>query len=280
MIDLHCHTAISDNSLTVREVIAEAARTGITHLAITDHDTTLGIPDACRYAGIHGITLIPGIEISAWDSGEQKKVHLLGLNIDPYNSDLIQFCAPILKTRHQACLGALDRIIGMGYDISPDRVLFFARHGTGVFKQHIMHALMEAGYTDAIYGDLYRTLFKDPDNPVVIPIEYLNVHEAIRRIIDAGGMAVLAHPVSFGNMDLLPDLVDTGLGGIEVYHPSHGTDAERVCLEAAEQYNLVTTGGSDFHGMYGNGSEILGSRSPGYEAVEQLLSQAHCSANR
>lgn len=275
MIDLHCHTKVSDNTLTIREVIELARNRGVTHLAITDHDTTKGVAEACQIGLELGVEIIPGIEISAYDFKRKTRAHILGLFVEPGHSALEKLCDPMVKKRHQASLEMIDKIIEAGYQITREQVERFAEGGTGIYKQHIMHALLENGYTDRIYGDLYKTLFsrgeKDGQPGIAyVPLEYVDATSAIQAIRRAGGIAVLAHPGQFNNYEAVPEWVSTGLQGIEVYHPSHDWIEEEKARSLAENYGLVITGGSDFHGFYGDHPYELGEKSPGVESVMAL----------
>lgn len=275
MVDLHCHTNISDNSMSITEVIGLAKRNGVTHLAITDHDTTKGLPEAEKIGRAMGIEIIPGIEISAYDFKRNKRVHILGLLIEQDTPYLAELCGPLVERRQQAAKEMVRRIIGAGYNITWNQAARFAEGGTGVYKQHIMHALMERGYCDAIYGDLYRKLFsrgKVGAEPglAYIPVEYIDAVSAVKAVKQAGGIPVLAHPALFDNFDMLPELVAAGLEGIEVRHPHHSDADEIRTAEFAALWDLVKTGGSDFHGLYGETTDTIGSKSLGRSSVDKL----------
>ncbi len=272
MIDLHCHSKLSDGALPVPELIRRAADEGITHLAITDHDTMEGLEEALLTGKREGITVIPGVEISAFDVRRDKQVHILGLFIEPGHPAIKKLCDPILEERTRAAYEMTRKIADAGYDITWREVLHYAKGSTAVYKQHIMHALIDRGYADRIYGPLYNKLFSCGNNGKIglayTPVQYADVFEAIRAVKDAGGIPVLAHPKLFDNFDAIPDLAAAGLEGIETVHPVHGPSDEKLAGEYAEKYDLVETGGSDFHGCYGN--YPLG-RDIGYERYDQLL---------
>lgn len=276
MIDLHCHTNISDNSMTIDEVVALAARNGVTHLAITDHDTTMGLEYAANVGQQLGVKIVPGIEISAYDFKRGCRAHILGLYVQPGHRSLSELCDPILKRRHEACRDMAQAVIGAGYEITWEQVERYAAGGTGVYKQHIMHALLDNGYSGTIYGDLYRKLFSRGGNGVepgvaYIPVQYLDAFDAIRAVREAGGVPVIAHPKQYGNFEAIPEWVEAGLAGIEVRHPSHDAEAEEAARALAERYGLIMTGGSDFHGFYGETDRFtLGGKSPGIEAIHAL----------
>jgi predicted metal-dependent phosphoesterase TrpH len=273
--DLHCHTKISDNSLHIEDVILLAKQNGVTHLAITDHDTTAGLEEAMHIGKNLGVEIIPGIEISGYDYKRNSRAHILGLYVTAGHEAIDKLCRPLIEKRHRACYDMVQKIIAAGYDISWEEVQRFAEGGTGVYKQHIMYALLEKGYTDRIYGDLYKTLFSrgtQSQEPGVayVPIQYIDAFEAIAAIKKASGIPVLAHPGQFNNFDAVKEWTNAGLEGIEVKHPLHNEQDEEKASELARQYNLVQTGGSDFHGFYGDHDASIGSKSMGVECVEAL----------
>ncbi|MFO1446479.1 PHP domain-containing protein [Bacillus sp. Bva_UNVM-123] len=274
-IELHCHTRISDGSSTFMEILELAMEQRVTHIAITNHDTTKDLKEMMEIGKASGIEIIPSIEISGYDFKRNRKVHILGYFIEPDHKALHHLCDPFAQKRHSASREMVYRLIEAGYRITWDRCLAIAEGSTGVFKQHIMLALMEAGYTESIYGELYKKLFNRGGNGeqpglALIPIEYIDAHLAVKAIINAGGVPVLAHPGQYGNFEIVPELVELGLQGIEVWHPLHTKDDELTAIQSAKQYRLIMTGGSDFHGTYGEHAVLLGSKSPGIECLNAL----------
>ncbi|MFC5700176.1 PHP domain-containing protein [Cohnella faecalis] len=270
--ELHCHTRLSDGSFTFDEILASAIDKGISCLAITNHDTTRDLEEM-RVKGLaRGVEIIPGIEISAYDFARNRRVHILGYYIDPASPAIEALCAPLLEQRHQGCLSSIANLIEAGYDISLEDVLTYAEGGTGIYKQHIMHALIDKGYATAIYGDLYKQLFSRGENGeqpgiAYVKTTYVSAVDAIRVILQAGGVPVLAHPGQYRSFEALPELVKNGLRGIEVWHPLNGPTDEAMAACLAKEYGLVMTGGSDFHGIYGERETDLGSKCPGAEAI-------------
>lgn len=274
-VEFHCHTNISDCPLSIHEVMSLAAEQGVTHLAITNHDTTKGLNEAIELGTKFGIEVIPGIEISGFDFDRGRRVHILGYFIEPGHEAIESICRPLIKQRHEASKEMVQRLISAGYEITWERCLELADGGTAVYKQHIMHALIEAGYTDSIYGPLYKKLFHRGQNGehagiAFIPMEYLDAKKAVRAILRAGGVPVLAHPGQYGNFEKVPELVEAGLQGIEVWHPLHHEQHEKQAEQLAGEFNLIMTGGTDFHGDYGEKPVLLGSKSPGVETVAKL----------
>ncbi|RCW51731.1 PHP domain-containing protein [Paenibacillus prosopidis] len=276
-VDLHCHTKASDNTMSVREVIAAAEAAGISHLAITDHDTTIGLEEAFTLGQSHGIEVIQGIEISAYDYVRNRRAHILGYYIKPNHPAIAEVCDPIVKQRHEASRQMVMRLNEAGYEITWDQVQAYAAGGSAVYKQHIMHALMDRGYCSEILGDLHKQLFSrsgEGGEPGIayIPLQYADAVSAIAAIRKAGGIPVLAHPGQLDNYDAIADWTLAGLEGIEVFHPSHNRAAEeQKAKEYASKYNLIMTGGSDFHGGYGNADYPLGSMDAGMINLHALI---------
>lgn len=274
-VDLHCHTNISDCSLSFEQILELAWEEMVTHLAITNHDTTKGLEEMVLLGKEKGIEIIPGIEISAFDFKRNRRIHVLGYFIKPGHPVLEELCSPLLQQRSQASQIMVDNLIKAGYSISWEQVIEYAKDGTGVYKQHIMHALIEEGYADSIYGDLYKKLFsrgQDGELPGIafVPIQYVDAAAAIQTIIKAGGVPVLAHPGQYQSFEAVPELVEAGLQGIEVWHPLHGPEEEMTAKKYAAEFDLIMTGGTDFHGFYGEKEVVLGSKNPGVQSIERL----------
>ena len=171
------------------------------------------------------------------------------------------FCRPIREDRDQAVLRAARALAQAGYPISEQRLLAQAGPQGQLCKQYLMAQLLEAGLCQELYGPLYKRLFKTGEEgraPIAaLDFPVADPEEAVRCVTEAGGRAVLAHPGQYGNYETLPRLVEAGLWGIEACHPKHSPGDVDRCLQLARQYGLAVTGGSDFHGRWGEG-ETLG----------------------
>lgn len=272
--DLHCHSRVSDGSLEIRELVSLAKRSGIMTLAIVDHDTVEGLAEAETAGQDYGVKMIPGIEISAYDYQRGRKAHVLGYLMD--NPQQVgEACRTMLKKRQKSSAWIVETLVEAGYFITWDFVKNISNGSTNVYKQHIMHALMELGYTSALKADLYKKLFAKPKEGnlggiAYKEIEYMDVFEAVKVIKQAGGVAVLAHPIGYKNMELIPDLIDAGIDGLEAWHPSHDEAAINRIVSEAEKYRLILTGGSDFHGMYDGTPNLLGSCYTPEEWIQRL----------
>lgn len=260
--DLHCHSRVSDGSMEIRAIAALAKRVGIGTLAIADHDTVDGLGEAKTAGRELGINILSGIEISAYDFTRRQKAHVLGFLMDQ-PEQVAAVCKPMLRQRQEHSRSIIETLKIAGYPITWEFTESIAYGSTNVYKQHIMHALMHLGYASAIHDVLYQELFAKPGNgkPGGIAykeIDYIDVRTAVRAIKQAGGVAVLAHPASYNNLELVPQLVEVGLDGLEAWHPSHNDADVRLIMGLAKKYGLILTGGSDFHGMYDDKPNSLG----------------------
>lgn len=253
--DLHTHSRCSDGSCSVEALVSLAAAKGVRLLSLTDHDTVAGTSRAMIAGDKAGIQVLSGIEISAFDPVSGGKVHILGYGYQMPAPALQALCRPLLERRHANTLRQIEAVAGAGYKISEEEVFEEAGESRMLYKQHLMAVLIRKGYTDSIYSDLYRRLFKG-DGPAAGDIAYIPYRKAIEAVLDDGGIPVLAHPGQQGCFDLLPDLLKAGLAGIELNHPDNGLEDKNKIVAAAERYRLLLTGGSDFHGEYGSEAEL------------------------
>lgn len=267
--DLHCHSRNSDGSLRVNELMTLALQRGLTALAITDHDTMSGVPQAMEIGKRLGITVIPGIEMSAKDYLRNRKVHILGYLCD-CPERLEKGCSKILESRRSAAKEMLNTVMQY-YPITSELVAKCADGSSTIYKQHIMHALMEAGYSNEFFGDVFRKLFSSNGGVAYVPIEYPDVRQAIDLIHSAGGVAVMAHPYTYDSIELMEELVSDGLlDGIEVWHPSNNAQRVEYLCEFADAHQLVKTGGTDFHGLYTDSPHPLGYCTAPCDVIQQL----------
>ena len=251
-VDLHIHSSWSDGSLGIPHLVRLAKALGLEAISITDHDITSGQAEALEEGKKQGLRIIPGTEISAFNPETGRKAHILGFHIKD-REGLDRACRPFLEARHRKNLESVDRITKEGYPISQDDVKEYASLDGTVYRQHIMHALVDRGYAPAVYGPLYTKLF-GPDGPAAVKATYMNAEDAVRLVKDCGGLAVLAHPFQYDSMDYIPRLAAWGLAGIEYHHHTHTPLRQEAVIQAARKYKLFLTGGSDFHGFYSENS--------------------------
>lgn len=273
--DLHCHTTLSDGSLGIEEVIAQAKRNSIDYLAITDHDNLSSISRAVVLGERYGINIIPAVEFSTFDNARNTKAHILCYM--PKKPDRLEgLCMRTCETRKQRGKKMALKVLEK-YPITLENIVHYSTGSKAIFKCHIMHALMDYGYTTDLYGDVYEELFNAVTGLCAEEVasetrENPEVHFVLELIHSAGGIAVLAHPRVYDNFDLLEELAAAGkIDGVEVWHQSLKDGDEARLLEIAKKYDLITTGGSDFHGFYNHYPISIGYNLTPQESLDRII---------
>lgn len=269
--DLHCHTRMSDGSTGIDEIVFLAKKRGIKTLAVADHDTFAGSIRAQILGKRYGVKVISAVEISAFDYKRGKNVHILAYLCD-HPDRMEGLFKRISEARKQKAVAMLKKVMRV-YPIYPEMVTKRAHGSTNVFKQHIMQALMDSGYSTSIYGDLFDKLFASEKGLAYTEAEYPDVYEVIDYIHSAGGLAVLAHPAKYDSYELLGELVDHDLDGVEVWYPNSREDDKKLLSVFAKQHNLIMVGGSNFHGMYSKDLRPLGLFTTPEEELQKMLSR-------
>ena len=248
MIDLHTHSIFSDGSLTPEELVAAAVDAKLEAVALTDHDTTEGVPRFLAAAVAHGLRGITGVEISA--EHHPGAMHILGYLFDPSHVGFQQKLAQLRAGRTERNRQIMDKLQALGLELTWDEVHALAG-GEVVGRPHIARALIARGHVkdkDEAFGKLLAR-----GRPAYAERFRLSPADSIQMIRSAGGVAVLAHPCSLklGQKQLralLQELRAVGLGGVEVHHSEHNPSQTRLYLRIATDLGLACTGGSDFHG--------------------------------
>ena len=268
--DLHCHTKLSDGSVGIEDLIVIAQKSGIDTIAITDHDCIAGTVRSQIIGKRHGVNVISGVELSAFDFDAGKKVHILAYLADAPDR-LESICKKTSVARKRA--GQIMMLkVAARFPITSDFIISHASGSTNLYKQHIMHALMDAGYTDDIFGDLYHTLFdENSESNVLAPTKYPTVEEVISEVHGAGAIAVLAYPGKNNNFNEIEKYAEMGLDGIEVWSPHNTAEQIEELQKICKKKKLLMTGGSDFHGIYGRKTVTLGSYCTPQEHVDKLM---------
>jgi predicted metal-dependent phosphoesterase TrpH len=249
-VDLHCHSTASDGTFAPQQVVQLAQRSGLTGLALTDHDTIAGVAPAAAEAARLGIDFIPGIEISATPP-PRGTLHVLGYGVDPHSAVLHDMTRQLLEGRDTRNPRIIERLRELGVAITMPEVEQEAG-GDVIGRPHIAAILVRKGYVSSIKEAFNKYLAEG--GLAYFDKERLSPARALELIRLSGGVAVLAHPIQlrFENDAQLDrqvkDLVDLGLGGIEVIHSDHDAAWVEKCTRLADRYGLIKTGGSDFHG--------------------------------
>ncbi len=271
--DLHCHTKLSDGSLGIEAVIEQAKRMNIDWLSITDHDTMASFSRADILGERNGVKILRGVELSAWDKERNSKVHILCYA--PSKPDRLEgLCLKCCEIRKACSKEMIDKVMEK-YPITLESILKNTTSSKSIFKQHIMRALIDYGYALEFYGDLDRQLFNPEVGSCYVEREYPDVNFVIDLIHTAKGVAVMAHPALYDNFELLEDLAKKGkLDGVEIGHYSADENYRKQLYDIAERYNLIVTGGSDFHGLYNSVPTHLGSETTTKENLDRIIKLA------
>lgn len=246
MMDLHCHTTASDGQYSPEKVVAFAKEIGISVLAITDHDTIDGLARGEQAAKAAGIRFIPGIEINA----QGTNVHVLGYNIAYKNRAAQDICMANKKLRIKRAEMILAYLANKKVYLTWADLEKYTSGGI-IARPHFARAMVAHGYVNTVSEAF--TKYLDTKEFRAIRRPRPTAEEAVKMIRTMHGIPVLAHPALQKKSDealesLLVQLKSVGLLGIECYHSEHSADDVQKCLSLAAKYNLLITGGSDFHG--------------------------------
>lgn len=268
--DLHVHTTLSDGSLGMEEVIAQAKRIGLDFISITDHDTMSSVSRAKVLGDRYGVQTIPGVELTAWDKTRNRKVHILCYA--PQKPDRLEgICRRCSEIRQSCAKETVENVLKL-FPITAEDITKHLSGSKSIYKQHILHALIEYGYSTHFYGKLNDELFNEQTGSCIVEREYPDVNYVLELIHSARGAAVLAHPMVYDSVDLIDDLASNGkLDGIEVYHYSADEEQQAMLLAKANEYDLIVTGGSDFHGLYNMRPTHLGMYTTDKENIDRIL---------
>ncbi len=272
--DLHVHTTLSDGSFGIEEVIAQAKRMGLDYLAITDHDTLSSSSRSQILAERYGIKVIPAVELSAWDKERNTKVHILCYA--PQKPDRLEgLCLKACQIRTECAIEMIDKVMKR-YPIPKEAFLKYVKGSKSIYKQHIMRTLVNYGYATELYGSVNEKLFSYPRGECLVTREYPEVKFVIDMIHSSKGVAIMAHPHMYGNIELLHELIDDGrIDGIECYHHSATPIQQDALAKLAKEHDLIITGGSDFHGLYNSTMTHIGSYTTDEENIEKLNKLIH-----
>lgn len=278
MIDLHTHTTFSDGSLTPTQLVEEAAALGLSAIAVTDHDTIDGLPEALAAGERLGIEVVPGVEINL--EHERVTMDVLGyfLNGCP-GEELEAELAELRGYRDERNARIVERLAEIGLPLEAADLAAAAEHGV-VGRPHIGEAMRRRGYVSSISEAFERYLRRGA--PAWVDRRRLSLTRALGVLRDAGGLPVLAHPGiirtdAAGLGHILRDAARAGLAGVECYYPLHDRATVTACLVLSGRYGLVATGGSDYHGSV-KPKVRLGAGANGEPLPDHLLGDLRCLA--
>lgn len=270
-VDLHIHTTASDGRLTPEEVVRIAAKQGLSVIAITDHDSLAGIEPALMAAeSVPSLRVIPGLEINTDTPNDE--VHILGYFIDYRNKGLNQTLERLRDSRESRARKIVTKLGELGIDIAWHRVLELARGGS-VGRPHIAQAMFERGYIPSFQDAFIKYIGRQ--GPAYVNRERLSPQEAAKLVVKAGGLPVLAHPANIDYLEeLLVELKQAGLVGLEAYYDGYHRKMIDGLVSLAAKHGLITSGGSDFHGLGGDNEALLGGIDVPFHCAERLIAMA------
>jgi hypothetical protein len=270
-VDLHVHTSASDGRYAPAELIKRAAQAGVTVLAITDHDTVAGIEPAIMAAkSFPHFIIIPGVEINTdVPSGE---AHILGYFIDYHSSELLSRLSEMRESRQDRGKRMIKKLEALGMPLSWERVSEIASTDA-IGRPHIAQAMLEKGYINNLREAFEKYLGRD--GPAYVERTKMSPVQATDLILRAKGLPVLAHPLSvIDSENLIKVLKAYGLVGMEVYYGSYQVPDVSRLLSLAGKYNLIPTGGSDFHGLDEKAETGLGASGVPMDSATRLINLA------
>lgn len=273
VIDLHTHSSRSDGTEPPAVLVEQAARAGLDVVALTDHDVVSGWEEADRAGREHGVTVVPGIEISC--NHHRISVHLLAYLPDPTHEVLIEELARSRESRDTRLQTMVDLLAADGYPVSYEEVLAAAEADASLGRPHIADVLVRNG----VYGDRDEafTGVLASGSPYYVAYHVLDPVAMTELVVRAGGVPVLAHPFATArgrviSDELVEQMADAGLAGLEVDHRDHGRQEKEHAAALASRLGLLRTGSSDYHGT--GKLNRLGENTTDPAVLEEILQRA------
>jgi len=262
--DLHMHSTFSDGGWTPEKLVKSGCRVGLAAIALTDHDSVDGLRQAVSFGAENGLEVIAGVEISAFDDGVD--LHILGYGFDPEHEELRAVLLRSQNARRTRAARMVERLAELGAPLRLDDVLAKAEEGV-VGRPHVAQALLDAGHVRSV-REAFEIYLGD-GKPACVDKIRIPARDAISLLHRAGGIAVAAHPGTYGGVSYAETLLQDEIDGVEVLHSLHDSLSVHQLEDFARANDLVMTGGSDFHGPRMGFAEIGSVKIP-YGWVERL----------
>ena len=266
-IDLHIHSTASDGRFSPAEIVRKSASEGLTVIALADHDTVDGIMPALEAAEVFPrLKVIPCVEISTDVSAGE--VHVLGYFVDYTDHQLLATLEKMRSSRQERARGMVAKLGNLGYNIEWERVQEIAGSGA-LGRPHIARAMLEKGYIDSLKEAFTRYIGRG--GPAYVEREKMTPVEAAELILQTNGLPVLAHPLTIPDPEtMVTELKAAGLVGVEAYYDGYTAEEVKRLVSLAAKYDLIASGGSDYHGLDDSTETIIGGADVPIESVEQL----------
>jgi predicted metal-dependent phosphoesterase TrpH len=263
--DLHLHTTYSDGALQPKDLVKQAHVAGLSVISITDHDNVGAIDEAREAGKSFGLEVVPGVELSV--ALNDKDIHLLAYFFDHHDKKLLDYLAFFRYERLKRAERIVQKLNDINIPLKLDAVLDQAGIGS-VGRPHIASALLEEGLTGTYHEAFMKYI--GAGAPAYEKKYQLSPSEATQLVAQAGGLSFLAHPGKYTTDIELSTLIQAGLDGIEVVHPSHNEARQEFYRGVVHQYFLLECGGSDYHGGKKNDDQVLGAYTVPLEVVEDM----------
>ena len=265
-IDLHIHTTASDGTLSPSQVVEEAARAGLEVIAIADHDTTSGVPEAEEAQTRNRIVVIPAVEVSAQDpSGE---AHILGYWMDYQDPAFQSFLEKPRSARPGRIEEMCKKLSGLGVSVTAEEVFHLAGNRGSVGRAHLARVMLEKGYVKEMEEAFQRYLSNGA--PAYVKRYKNSTADTLSMIHGYGGISVLAHPGLIDDPEVITRLIRQGVMGIEAFCHEHDSEQTERFSRLARKHRLLVTGGSDYHGAMLDKTFRLGDLQVPYECYLRL----------
>ncbi|MBA7703763.1 5'-3' exoribonuclease [subsurface metagenome] len=270
-IDLHIHSTASDGKLNPADVVRKSAERGLTVIALADHDSVDGIAPALAAAKTFPqLKVIPCVEIST--DVPHGEVHVLGYFVDYTDHKLKATLERMRHSRRERAWGMVNKLGKLGIHIEWQRVQEIAGSGS-IGRPHIAQAMLEKGYIVSIKEAFTKYISRD--GPAYVERKKMTPQAAVALLLRTNGLPVLAHPLTINDVEtMVIKLKAAGLVGIEAYYYGYTADEISKLVSIANRYNLITTGGSDYHGPNSSTEAALGGADVPIESAEQLITLA------
>ena len=270
-VDLHIHSTASDGRLSPAEVVRKSVERGLTIISLADHDTVDGIiPALAATKAFPRLKVIPCVEISTdVPNGE---AHVLGYFIDYTDPEFAARLERMRHSRRERAQGMIAKLRALGIHIEWQRVQEIAG-SSSMGRPHIAQAMLEKGYIASIKEAFTKYISRD--GPAYVDREKMTPVEAVELILKANGLPVLAHPLTVSDPEIMvSQLKAAGLVGIEAYYDGYTDDERNRLINLAERYDLIASGGSDYHGLDASTETMIGDADVPMESAERLIALA------